>query len=103
MAAGSGVDLRLTLFVFALQSSRCDDSLARRSTSEGKFLCGRGSAPYMLIARSNVQDTFPGGEYADSFDEIIGRLLSFFSHPPEQREDGSILDCLLELRLLLAP
>ena len=45
--------------------------LKRRATSEGKFFCGQRSGALMLLARSNVCDSFPGCEYHEAFERSV--------------------------------
>ncbi|CAK0887267.1 unnamed protein product, partial [Prorocentrum cordatum] len=48
--------------------------LKRKLTSEGSFFCGSGSEPAMLVGRSNVLDTFPGGQYRAEFEHTVAEF-----------------------------
>ncbi|CAK0808221.1 unnamed protein product [Prorocentrum cordatum] len=67
-----------------------DPSLVRRSTSEGVFSCGSKSECLLLVGRSNVLDTLPGGDYADGFERSVDLLLRFLSD--KSAGDAALLD-----------
>lgn len=48
-----------------------DEGLVRRSTSEGRFMCGPASQVLELLGRSNVMDTFTGGVYHRDFEQAV--------------------------------
>ncbi|CAL1150500.1 unnamed protein product [Cladocopium goreaui] len=48
-----------------------DEGLVRRSTSEGRFMCGPASQVLELLGRPNVMDTFTGGVYHRDFEQAV--------------------------------
>ena len=66
--------------------------LRRRPTSEGIFHCGTLSEAMQLIGRSNVLDTFPGGEYQQAFEEVVRILQKALREATADTEDISVLD-----------
>ena len=76
---------------FAEGAPNRDMSLVRRLTSEGIFFCGKASEPYMLIACSNVMDTFEGGQYHGEFEEMVHALSAVLYSRDEKTEDAEIL------------
>ena len=49
-----------------------DLSLQRKATSEGRIPFGTESKIMVVIGRSNIMDTFDGGQYCGQFQEIGG-------------------------------
>ena len=76
-------------------ASKRDLDLVRRSTSEGRFLCGRASQPFEFLARSNVMDTFPGCEYHKEFEQAVRKLNALGGYPGAG--DAQILDNIWDL------
>lgn len=70
-----------------------DRNLRRRLTSEGRFTCATQSECLMLLARSNVLDTLPGGDYHTQFEDAC----SIVASADPLNGDGEVLDKVWDL------
>ena len=76
----------------SLVNTPTEDSLKKSRTTEGHFLCGKASEVFMVIAKSNVMDTFEGGEYYSDFCEIVKKLSDAIRDLDACTEDAVVLD-----------
>jgi len=73
-------------------SSRVELGMRRRPTSEGRFFCGSRSVVLGVLNRSNVLDTFDGGDYFQDFEEMVAFVQRSAAGASSGRVDAPVLD-----------
>ena len=66
------------LMSFTCNRADADMSLSRRATSEGRIPFGAESQAFIIAGRSNIADTFEGGQYFQEFTASLDVLASGF-------------------------
>ena len=83
------------LMSFICNRADADMSLSRRATSEGRIPFGAESQAFIIAGRSNIADTFEGGQYFQEFTASLDVLASGFDEqgrPVSGVMDADLLD-----------